>query len=373
MKRLFTYSRFFVLISTSFFFFLTNIGYGQSDRPCAAPFFPVGNCASTIPFVLTGSSFQAGDAPIPLACNLPYSVDVWARFVAPSSNFTLSYITRTFGFSGASENPDQINVLFYQESPDCNNLLNPIGCQVSCALAQVCISIDGMEGAAVARRFVGLVPGSIYYMRVLWNPASNPAPDSVRISLADFSCSSCEPCGGLDGVLDNQSIQLNGQAFEAHVALSWEIEGARKDGFTIQKSRNLMDWEDLSIPYSFDGKGWSANDNQVTSGDRFYYRIQQLQENGATRNSEVIEVQVGSQDWLKDVQISNEVLLLQLGLEADAKLKIYDLQGRLLCEKYLDHNVSQVSIPISQLSNGLLMLSLTGSVQAGSKLVRVWN
>ena len=354
------------------------MAFSQSDRPCAAPFFPLGNCASTIPLVLAGNSFQAGDAPIPAACNLGYSVDVWTRVIAPSSDFTLSLITRTYGFAGNPEDPGQMNVLFYEESPDCNNLFNPIGCQPLCFLGQVCISIDGMEGSAVARRFIGLVPGNLYYMRTLWNPSSTPAPDSVRINLSSFVCASCDPCIGIDIPLDHQALQLNGHSRQGHIALSWEAEGANMDAFTIQRSLNSMDWESHSLSLKTDGNVWSANDYDVQVGQPYFYRVQQQIENGAVLNSEVVEVTVGTQDamaigWLKGLEVNETAMVLQIDLEADAMLKVYDLQGKLLFEKSLDQNESELSIPKSKLAKGLLMLSLTGSRQSDTQLIRAWN
>jgi hypothetical protein len=348
--------------------FLALAVSAQTDRPCGAPLLPLTDCSLTTPLLLAGSAFQAADAPIPGGCNAGYTHDVWLRVVAPSNEVTISFVLRNFGFAGTPTSPSQINALFYTATPDCNNLVNPIGCATNCPLALVCITLDGMEGHANSRRYPGLTAGNTYYLRVLWNPVSAPAPDTVRLSFANTTCGICDPCGGVDFVLGQAEQHFAAQWESNHVSLSCESNPGGLQP-TFLRSADAKVWQELAATPTRDGDLWVAQDHETQQGQRLYYRARFTDVDGLQSQTDIAEVMAGAKPWLRSATWLPEALQLEVALDADATLRIYDLQGSLLSEIPVSKQDRHISIPIPTPGNEVLILNLAGSIQAKTQLI----
>jgi hypothetical protein len=342
----------------------------QTDRPCGAPLLPLTDCSLTTPLLLAGSAFQAADAPIPGGCNAAYTHDVWLRVIAPSNDISISFVLRNFGFAGTPTSPSQLNAFFYTATPDCNNLVNPIGCATNCPLALVCITLDGMEGHANSRRYPGLTAGNTYYLRVLWNPVFAPAPDTVRLSFASSTCGICDPCGGVDFVLGKAEHHFAAQWESNHVTLSCASDPGGLQP-TFLRSADAKTWNELPASPTLDGDHWISRDDDTQSGQRLYYRARFTAVDGSQSQTDIAEVTPGAQPWLRSAIWLPEALALELAVDADATLRIYDLQGSLRLEIPVSKQDRHISIPTP--GNDLLLLNLAGSTQAKTVLIHNWR
>jgi hypothetical protein len=344
----------------------------QSDRPCGAPLMVLTDCSVTTPLALGPNAFQAADAPIPVGCNAAYSHDAWLRVVAPSSDVTISFVMRNFGFSGTPPTPSQVNALFYTPTPDCNNLVNPIGCATNCPLALVCITLDGMEGHANARRYIGLTAGNTYYLRVLWNPVFTSVFDTVRLSFASTTCNICDPCGGIDVVLGDASNHFSARWENSQATLRCSTDDL---GFepNFLRSKDTKVWESVAQAPRLDGADWVVQDHATLPGQQYYYRAQFVDANGGNRLTDIAVLKARSKPWLQAATWQPEALQLNLALEGDARLQCYDLNGALLTEILLPKEETRLTIPKANLGSGLLVLKLSGNFPSKSELISGWQ
>ena len=335
-----------------------NVGQlvAQSDRPCDAFNMNVSDCNAQNIIVLAGSAFQAADGSIPVACDLPYTHDVWVQVVAPSSNPVVSVGTwRNMAFGGAVD-PTQIHALFYQGSPDCNNLINVGGCPTLCSIGVVCIDLDDNTGHGMAWRFSGLTAGNNYFLRILWNPNPNPAFDTVRVTLFANPCIPCDPCGGGAVVLDAAQSQLQASWDDGRVALQWLPEGAVYGDHEVLRSTDAQNWEPTDARLDLAKGGFVGLDQPPYSESGLYYQVRHSGVNGEQKLSNIARVHTRPGTWLRGQTWEAEHLLLHVDFESATRLQISDLQGRRLHLSAVEPGAQTLRIPRAALGSGMLLL-----------------
>jgi hypothetical protein len=334
----------------------TAHAFGQSDRPCGAPFMSTSNCGAQTLILFSGSSFQA-DAPLPAGCNLAFSHDVWVQVVAPSSNPVVSVGTYRASSLGGAVNPLQIHTLLYEGSPDCNTLSNVGGCPSLCSIGVVCITIENFTGEGRARRFTGLTTGNTYYLRVLWEPNPNPAFDTVYVTLRDDgTCIPCDPCGGGAAVLAEQSSPLAATWVQGQVALVWEPESLSATRNTVFRSSDAQNWAPLDLGLEWDGRGYQGYDRPPHASKGFFYQIRSTHLNGEQEYSKIAFVSTVPGAWLRAEAWQPDVLEVQVDFKSVTQLRLLDLQGRSLWESAVQPGLQTVAIPRQPFRNGLYLL-----------------
>lgn len=351
-------------------FLLGNlVMHAQSDHPCGAPLMTLSSCTGPTPLRLAGSGFDAADAPIPPGCNAAYTRDVWVRVVAPYNNPTLSFITRRNLAFGSAQNPSQIVALWYSATPDCANLVNEAGCPSLCPLGLICLSLDNDESHALAREFNGIVGGQTYYVRFLWNPTFDPAPDTIRISLPPTRCMPCDGCAGSDVVLDAHALPFRAWREEDMVVLSWETgSDAHVGEFSVMRSSDGVNWAEIDIQHREADGGHRGQDLQPMNGTG-YYRLRHTGQDGAISWSEVVQVMGSGGDWLTSLAWDADALVLNIGKKSPQSVQVLDAQGRLIRREVpLD---GMIRVPRSSLPSGVLLIVPEG--MAGALPHRVLN
>ncbi len=160
--------------------------------------------------------------------------------------------------------------------------------------------------------------------------------------------------------------------------LNWETATEENNlGFEVQHSTNTRDWNTLTF---IEGKGNSTiiNDYDYLHTNPAvgvnYYRLKQLDFNGAYSFSDIVSVLVNKQHEIEFIAYPNPVHSGQLNIQIlsnlnpQGQIKIYDTLGRKIMSKPINDQLE--TIDVNQLTRGLYMVEvLIGDYSTIQKIV----
>jgi hypothetical protein len=156
-------------------------------------------------------------------------------------------------------------------------------------------------------------------------------------------------------LLDFTAVPING----SNVLINWTTASeTNNDFFTIQRSFNAIDWEELAV---LNGSGSTSKEVYYSFVDKqvkptiVYYRLQQTDFDGSTQTHQVVSVDLkiaDNQPVFYPNPAQNEVTYY--ASKSDI-IKLYDLTGRLVKLIQYEGN-SELKIDISALKAGTYFL-----------------
>ena len=173
-------------------------------------------------------------------------------------------------------------------------------------------------------------------------------------------------------ILPVELISFQGHSNESVIRLNWKTASElNNSGFEIQKSKNGRDWQILDF---VDGRGTTSEANEYQYQDKYpfsginYYRLKQLDFDGALEYSNVIAVEYTNSK--RGIQIfpnpSNGLINLQINNPSNQrmKIKVSDNLGRKVWESELLEGESNWREEIEIEGNGIYFIS----AQIGDKI-----
>jgi hypothetical protein len=199
---------------------------------------------------------------------------------------------------------------------------------------------------------------------------------AMRTGFTDFSGTKV---GGGEGEFPIELVNFNATAVDGQVDINWTTESeVNNDFFTVERSKDAVDFE---IVVTVPGAG---NSNEVlyyeTTDDGplmgvSYYRLKQTDYDGKFTYSKIVAVKN-----LKDLNFNimpnptTERLTVTFGKvegstvfvmtpEYNAKIKIFNTEGKLVYKKKFDGTFYKFNIDVSQLPEGMYYVNLKANDQ----------
>lgn len=304
--------------------------------------------------LVSGADVQGLISRNSMFCNTGKGIDLNGAGNAnyPSPTFTSA---STAGCTGTSQ-PNDIIELFY----DAN-------CTSTCQGRDYIATVTA-NGAGVWS-YSGALNGN----STLVASARSVGPPVGSIdNTSEFECFSLLPVEGLEfsaQVTEVQSVQLRWSTLREVNSMRFDIEKST-DGNRFQKIGDLDAAGDDE-----DGQNYSFEDKEPGNGV-VYYRLRQLDFNGAFEYSDIVEVELSQQEGFSVAifpQPADEIVRLDFGQSAPSALhyEVLDLQGKILASQKLDGQTSpDFQIGVGSLANGLYFLVLRS--ENASVIKRLW-
>jgi hypothetical protein len=206
-------------------------------------------------------------APAPVACGTGTNgSDIWFSFYATGTTATISVIQNT-SFVAA--------IQAFGPGSDCATLV-----QIGCAVA-------GGPSGGVQLGLTGLMPGGLYHYRV-YGSASNASQRTGNFCF----------CGstGMSNVPLPVAMQLSASAQRSSAALTWTaVDEATVAHYEVQRSDDAITFAPIgTVPVQ--GQATAAHyvyTDSAPTAPIHYYRIQAIDQNGSTENSNIAQVNLG--------------------------------------------------------------------------------
>lgn len=177
----------------------------------------------------------------------------------------------------------------------------------------------------------------------------------------------------LTAALPVEFIKFNG-AFEEgnnRVVLVWQTASETNNkGFSIERALDASD--DFERIEWVDGKGnsnilheYNFNDEIIEMGERYYYRLRQIDLDGRSEYSKIITLQTGQSDkyWTIFPNPVRDIITItsaQLTQEIEGLIQILDVNGSIVFEEVcLFQKEQEVKVSIGHLSSGVYSLLLS--------------
>lgn len=156
------------------------------------------------------------------------------------------------------------------------------------------------------------------------------------------------------------------------VVLKWATATeTNNSGFEVQRSTDKIDFSNIGFVNGYgttaEPKSYSYTDNTVNSG-AYYYRLKQIDYNGAFEYSKVIEVEVGAPDNFSLEQNypnpfnPSTVISYQMPVNGNVVLKIYDVLGNevtTLVNEFKEAGKHSIEFDASDLGSGIYFYTIT--------------
>ena len=179
-------------------------------------------------------------------------------------------------------------------------------------------------------------------------------------------------------------INFNGDVNGFKVHLSWQtITEKNNRGFEVQRSVNKIDWQEIGfIP----GEGTSTEKKNYLFEDRsigkklYYYRLKQLDYDGAYVYSNIIEVKISLNDFELLQNYPNPanpstIIKYVVPVESFIELSLFDINGEKILELFRgekESGIYSIEIDIRNLASGVYFYTLkssTGFIQTKKLLI----
>jgi hypothetical protein len=188
-----------------------------------------------------------------------------------------------------------------------------------------------------------------------------------------------ENCGGVIVPLPVELISFEGEATKSGILLEWATATEKNnDRFEVERSADGTTFAKVA---EVKGKGttttkrsYSLRDAKAGRGT-LYYRLKQVDIDGAAEYSRIIAVQNSTMGtgagFLVAPNPANGQFTIALDNAAEAQLQILDMNGRLLHTQSLPQGARELNLNTSSLgmSNGLYLISIKSA--AGSSQARL--
>ncbi len=170
-------------------------------------------------------------------------------------------------------------------------------------------------------------------------------------------------------------ISFNATPQAAHIDLDWKTENeVNNQGFSVERSLSPQDG--FTTIGWVDGRGdvLAANyqfaDRQVIPGQKYYYRLKQMDWNGDHSYSKIVQAELPVEDVMVQIYPNpvNEQMTVILSADTQQKgqLQIIDLLGRSLAYRDFEVNGQTTQLlDVSTLPDGVYFLAVTLDGQAG--------
>jgi hypothetical protein len=156
------------------------------------------------------------------------------------------------------------------------------------------------------------------------------------------------------------------------VVLNWATATeTNNSGFEVQRSTDKISYSNIGFVNGYgttaEPKSYSFTDNTVNSG-AYYYRLKQIDYNGAFEYSNVIEVEVGAPDNFSLEQNypnpfnPSTVISYQMPVNGNVVLKIYDVLGNevtTLVNEFKEAGKYSIEFDASILGSGIYFYTIT--------------
>jgi len=169
-----------------------------------------------------------------------------------------------------------------------------------------------------------------------------------------------EPCD-LFTVVPVEFNHFTGTLIENQIQLNWTtLSELNNAGFYIEKSQTTEHWEVLSFVEGLGSSSSSKHYNFIDKEPEFgsnYYRLKQVDFNGAYRYSEIIEIKYNKRKTLAAYPnpVSDILFIESEALETDQFIELFDTNGRIVLEQNLSESKK---LDMSMLHAGIYFLQI---------------
>lgn len=157
--------------------------------------------------------------------------------------------------------------------------------------------------------------------------------------------------GRFENVLPVTLVRFSGKCAGSEVRLQWETASETdNDFFAVERSTNARDW---TVIARVAGAGTTLSARQYAYADprpassAAYYRLKQVDLNGAFKYSPVVPLQncgIGSQSLTLNPNPAADGSYLAIDQFLNARYELYDLRGNLLSAERLHARITYISL-----------------------------
>ncbi len=165
-----------------------------------------------------------------------------------------------------------------------------------------------------------------------------------------------------------------------YIAVEWatatEINNA---GFEIQRSANGRDFDAIGFTAgagnSTEMRHYRYDDKNVATGVRYYYRLQQVDFDGATETTKMVSAALAEKGNIKWMQLlpnpaeQASSVVVNTSLENDATISITDLKGMLAYQKTmrLYNGINNFDLDLSGYASGIYIVTVNTAAETFSR------
>lgn len=184
---------------------------------------------------------------------------------------------------------------------------------------------------------------------------------------------------GVNSTLPVEWEDFTAVLFQEKVRLNWQtVSEQNSSHFIVERSLNGIDFETAGhvnatgVSNSLQQYTWIDDIASTLNSTIFYYRLQQVDQDGKHNYSKVVQIKIEKKSWVSSVvnPISNTIHV-NVFAENPGVLssKLVDIQGRIILKKsqLLTRGVNTIQLPATHLSKGIYLLEL---VQGGKTSVK---
>lgn len=165
-------------------------------------------------------------------------------------------------------------------------------------------------------------------------------------------------------LLPIELMQFSAHLVERTTILNWATASElNNDHFNIQKSEDAVHFTSIG---KVRGQGTTNQlhqyqyDDLLTKNGTFYYRLQQVDDNGTSSYSPIVSVTVSSEEqWLIYPNPAQDVIYIKTqNIEYDTRIQIIQVTGQVLIEQTLQSSMDQYTLDIRALPKGQYLMRI---------------
>ncbi len=202
-----------------------------------------------------------------------------------------------------------------------------------------------------------------------------------RTGLSTFSGFSGGGNSGAGQHLPVKLTELNARAINNnYIAVEWatatEINNA---GFEIQRSTNGKDFTAIGFTAgagnSTEMQRYKYDDKNVAAGVRYYYRLEQIDFDGATETTKIVSAALAEKGNIKWMQLlpnpaeQASSVVINTSLENDATISITDVKGMIAYQKTtrLYNGINNFDLDLSGYASGIYIVTVNTAAETFSR------
>lgn len=247
-------------------------------------------------------------------------------------------------------------------------------------------SVDNVPGTGVTYNWT--FPGAVPSTSTLANPTnvqwSSQGPVVVSCVIGNGSCNvvTINKAISVNATLPVNLVSFNAQINNNTVDLNWlTSQEINNDYFEVYRSKNAINWDLIGkVNANAVGNGgatYSLKDAHPAFGVNNYYKLKQVDKNGAYKFSNVVRANLKNGDKQLDAFVYPSIVSSLLSYVVEnpkaGRLQVFlsDVSGKRLSQsvEYFTAGTTQKTIDVSKFAQGIYLLTIADETQSFKKSI----